>query len=220
MNSPPRPSTSRLRTVRTENDEPASCGWLWRPPPASSTTAFASLIQIAQELFLLHGFAMAGSMPRASSKIPFVGRTQQEHLWISLTHGFLLCNPCVGHLGSRGGFAECGQHLTEEDEAYFDGVDDYFCEKCAAELTAQWEAEAAAYAEAKCKITKPLPKYEPQYEYRCTHEDYENGNKESYTPNSHFCHRRHECTNYEELIKPLDRDRAWDRILIRSPRQD
>ena len=114
--------------------------------------------------------------------------------------------------------AQCGQHLTEEDEAYFDGVDDYFCEKCAAELTAQWEAEAAAYAEAKCKITKPLPKYEPQYEYRCTHEDYENGNKESYTPNSHFCHRRHECTNYEELIKPLDRDRAWDRILYRAVR--
>lgn len=100
--------------------------------------------------------------------------------------------------------AECNQHLREE--AYYDGVESYYCEHCIDKLIESAKTEARSYAEANCKITKPLPKYDPQYEYRCTPEEYEMGARESYTPNAHMCHCRHNCTNYEELMKPLDRD--------------
>lgn len=38
------------------------------------------------------------------------------------------------------------------------------------------------------------------------------GSRESYTPNSHMCHCRHNCTNYDKLIEPLDRDIAVHQV--------
>lgn len=106
--------------------------------------------------------------------------------------------------------AECGEHVAHE--AYLDGVGAYFCESCMNQFIREVEGEAVAYAEGHCKITLPLPRYDPTREYRCTPDEYAVGLRESYTTNAHMCSCRHNCTNYDELIKSLDRDSVRDKI--------
>jgi hypothetical protein len=107
--------------------------------------------------------------------------------------------------------AKCGQVLREE--AYYDDGDGvHYCETCVKELIESLKGEAIAYAKEHCKITDPLEKYDSQYEYRCTPEDYAHGARESYTENAHMCHCRHNCTNYDELIKDLGRDSIAGRV--------
>jgi DNA-directed RNA polymerase subunit RPC12/RpoP len=100
--------------------------------------------------------------------------------------------------------AECNRLFGEEEEAVYWG-DEYRCEDCSEKLVESVEAEVAEFAEQNCKITETLPKYNPAHEFRCTPEEYESGSKESYTHNSHLCYCRHNCTNYDELIKNLDK---------------
>jgi hypothetical protein len=88
----------------------------------------------------------------------------------------------------------------------------YYCERCMAELAKQAETEAREYALEQCRITRPLPQYDPSREYRCTPEEYDAGDRESYTPNAHACYCRHECTNYDELIEGLDQQCELDQI--------
>lgn len=106
--------------------------------------------------------------------------------------------------------AECGANLA--DEAYFDGDGAYYCEPCMDKFVKEVTWEAKEFAEENCRITEPLPRYDPENEYRCTPEEYQMGARESYTPNSHMSHCRHNCTNYDELIAALDRDSVRDRI--------
>lgn len=108
--------------------------------------------------------------------------------------------------------AECGEHLL--GEACYDGISRHFCEPCMERLVELAENEAETYAEENCRITKPLPKYDPRFEYKCSPEAYEAGAKQSYTENSHMCHCRHNCTNYHELLKPLDKNigNVWHRV--------
>lgn len=57
-----------------------------------------------------------------------------------------------------------------------------------------------------CKLTtQSFGKFNPWLESKCTRIEYENGIKESYTPNSFRASFRHNRTNYDELIKDLDR---------------
>ncbi len=123
----------------------------------------------------------------------------------------------VGELDEEGvACAECGARL--EDEAF--PVDaDYYCAECIEELIKDLEEKAIKGAEEKCKITGPLPKYDPKKEFRCTPEDYESGMRESYTPNSYMALCRHKYTNYDELIKNLDRDSLSDEIWYFAVRQ-
>ncbi len=102
-------------------------------------------------------------------------------------------------------------------EAYPDD-DGWYCESCMRERVFTFEAEARTYAEEHCRITKPLPWYNPLDEYRCTPEEYEMGDRESCTPNAHACHCRHNCTNYDELIKPLDRGSVRDQVFYSAIR--
>lgn len=78
--------------------------------------------------------------------------------------------------------------------------------------------QAAIFAEAQCRITRPLPEYDPDEEFRCTPEEYENGDKASKTPNAHPCHCRHNGTNYDDLIRELDRSSATDQVVYRAIR--
>lgn len=100
--------------------------------------------------------------------------------------------------------SQCGAAL--ESVGYFDDSDHhadsikFFCEKCAQQAVDALVAEAEVFARTNCKITSELPPFYCDLEFRCTPEEYENGNRESYTENSHFCGCRHNCTNYEELI--------------------
>ena len=70
----------------------------------------------------------------------------------------------------------------------------------------------ARFAEECCRITRPLPEYQPELEYRCSPEEYRMGERESYSPNAYLCHCRHNCTNYDELVADLGKDSATDHV--------
>lgn len=111
--------------------------------------------------------------------------------------------------------AQCGVLL--EEGCYI--ANEYYCEGCATVLVDEAEVEAREYALQECRITRPLPPYYLELEHRCTPEEYEYGDRESYTLNSHACYCRHRCTNYEELISGLDRDCPLDQILYLAIRE-
>lgn len=100
--------------------------------------------------------------------------------------------------------AECNRVFGEDEEAVF-WEPEYRCEGCSEELAEIIKAEASEFAKANFKITTPLPRYNPAREFRCTPEEYELGLRESYSRNSHLCHCRHKCTNYDGLIENLSK---------------
>jgi hypothetical protein len=80
------------------------------------------------------------------------------------------------------------------------------------EVIKQWEAEAEQYAIENCRITKPLPEYDPKKHHAVSPEEYEAGIRLSHTPSSVMTTARHECTNYDELIRGLDTSSVRDEI--------
>lgn len=102
--------------------------------------------------------------------------------------------------------SECGEPFdSDSGYVYYDGDHSYYCEICACSVAARYAEEAEAYAEEHCKITGPLPEYDPDEEYKCSPEEYEQGLKDSYSPNAYLALCRHRYSNYEALIKPLDK---------------
>ncbi len=117
----------------------------------------------------------------------------------------------------------CAQCNTILEDAYL--VDDRnYCESCAGVLVHAVVTEAEAHAREACKVTAPLPEYDPELEYKCPHEEYENGAGNSYTENSCRACCRHECTNYDELIRmrrpkslePNPTENPWHHLRIHS----
>jgi hypothetical protein len=100
--------------------------------------------------------------------------------------------------------AECARVVADNEDAVFWG-DDYRCTTCSEKLAKIMQEEAEEFAREVCEITASFPKYDSTREFRCTQEQYEEGNRESYTRNSHYCHCRHACTNYDELKSGLER---------------
>src|SRR6266567_2260600 len=76
--------------------------------------------------------------------------------------------------------AKCAKPITHEGYA-FQGNDESYCEACGARFLLETEAEARVFADANCKITRPIN-----------------------TPDADRTHARHEHTNYDELVKALD----------------
>lgn len=93
--------------------------------------------------------------------------------------------------------SECEQPIA--DEAYPDG-EKYLCESCFQEIIDGARQEAEEFAEANCKITHKLRRFDPEKKWACSPEEYQSGAIESYTENSVKAHNRHNCTNYDELI--------------------
>lgn len=93
--------------------------------------------------------------------------------------------------------AECEEPIA--DEPYLDDGK-FLCESCFEGITEAAREEAEEFAEANCKITQKLRRFDPEKEWACSPEDYDVGAKESYTENSVRAHNRHNCTNYDELI--------------------
>jgi hypothetical protein len=110
--------------------------------------------------------------------------------------------------------AECEERL--DNACLCD--DGYYCESCMKALIDELEPEAEAYALENCKITGPIHRFDKSFENRCTREEYEGGSKESYTENSVRCYNRHCRTNYDELIKHLDKDSPQDRVCYHAIR--
>jgi len=110
----------------------------------------------------------------------------------------------------------CKKHIT--GEAY-PIEEEWFCEQCAEACLADIQKEAIAFALEHCRITSPLHQFQEEYEYRCGHEEYELGCKESYTENSVRAFNRHCCTNYDDLIEGLDRFDATDHVFYVAIRE-
>jgi hypothetical protein len=102
---------------------------------------------------------------------------------------------------------------------YDNGDGSYYCDACATAFIKEWEDKAWDYAVEACKITEPLPEYDHSCEYRCTPEEYEAGDRESHSPGSYAAFCRHNCTNYDDLIKPLSRYSAEDRVMYAAIRE-
>ena len=107
---------------------------------------------------------------------------------------------------------DCGQPIADDDFVYWDEPGEYYCEHCIDKLVKRVVKEARAFAKANCKITHPLPEYDEEAEFKCSREDYEAGERESYSPNAYMAHCRHNCTNYDDLIKSFDRDTYSDQL--------
>lgn len=104
-----------------------------------------------------------------------------------------LCNSCKGQL--EPGFAY--EHRS--------GV--VTCRSCWDQsLREAAREEASAFAKASCKITGSLERYDPSGGFAPTPQEYESGSKEAYTANAVRAFNRHNSTNYDELIRDLDRD--------------
>ena len=101
----------------------------------------------------------------------------------------------------------CEIQITAE-AFWVDEFDGSLCEDCVNEYVQDLETDAKAFAKENCRITRELPQYDDENEYRCTPEEYKMGNRESNTPNAYFARCRHECTNYDELIDGLKKESA------------
>jgi hypothetical protein len=92
-------------------------------------------------------------------------------------------------------------------------VDDLpFCSRCACEHVERTRgAELKAWAVEHVRVIGTLHEYDPTERYAPTREEYAAGMREAYTENSVRVHNRHNCTNYDELIRDLNRDDPFDR---------
>jgi hypothetical protein len=99
---------------------------------------------------------------------------------------------------------KCEQCKQSVEELY-PVEEGYFCEDCLNEIINDLEPEADEFALAECKITGKIHLFDGAHEVRCSHEEYEYGDKTSYTENSVAAYNRHSATNYDELIKPFSK---------------
>lgn len=109
-----------------------------------------------------------------------------------------LCDECGGLVVRRTGM---------ETMCYLD--DEKFCEKCADVILKDVIRDAEEFAVSECRITRVPHIYDPSYV------NHELGDR-PYTRNAVDCHNRHNCTNYESLIRGLSRDENVDRIYYQA----
>ncbi len=98
-----------------------------------------------------------------------------------------------------------------EEFGVCDGVDMYLCDSCAQGIYRETLDKANLFAAHECKITCDLPTFDPNDAWACTREEYARGDRESNTENAHRTRCRHCYTNYDDLIRGLDRDSLYDR---------
>ena len=79
--------------------------------------------------------------------------------------------------------------------------------------------DARQYALENCRITSKLPEYDSEVHYAVTPEEFEEGDKESHTPNALLAYARHNCSNYDELIKGLAKMDGADRTYYSAIRK-
>ena len=131
-----------------------------------------------------------------------------------------ICPIPVDEMDLDGDELRCDTCAVDLVETY-DDDGRHYCEQCCSKLESRLEEEAADYALQHCRITRPFERYDATREQRCSRVDYEMGAKESYSPNAYMTRCRHECTNYDSLIRPLSRDsgRVLDDIFYQAIRE-
>ena len=117
----------------------------------------------------------------------------------------------------------CDASIKFEDEcvdSYSQGI---FCAECGETELETARDEAIEFAEQHVKVTRKPHLYDPACRDAPTPEEYEYGYREAYTENSVAAHNRHRCSNYDALIRGLDRYDPFDQIqyyAIRSVVED
>lgn len=107
------------------------------------------------------------------------------------------------------------------DECYAECGGDTMCLGCYEDAADEYESEAPIQTKEALemlKITCEFPLYDESQEYAPTREEFEAGFKEAYTPNAYRCHLRHECTNYDDVIRDLQRGEAIDQTIYKAVR--
>lgn len=121
----------------------------------------------------------------------------------------------------------CGMCECEITDSilYHMPANDVICEKCYDDAVEKEDAEAEAAqpriaeAVAMCRATSDVSPYDKSEEYAPTREQYERGDKTAYTPNAYRAHVRHNCTNYDSIIRDLDRYDWIDRLICDAVRE-
>jgi hypothetical protein len=95
-----------------------------------------------------------------------------------------------------------------------------FCSLCACEHVERTrDAEFKAWAVEHVRVTRTPHEYDPTARHAPTREEYEMGMHEAYTENSVRADNRHNCTNYDDLIRDLNRDDPLDRAKYNAIRR-
>lgn len=110
---------------------------------------------------------------------------------------------------------ECSQIIVSD---YCYTNDQHFCEECAPAIASRLYAEAAAFAFENCEVAERLPLYDESKRDAPTPEEYADGYREAYTENAFRCMYRHRYSNYDELIRNLDKFDFADRIRYQAIR--
>jgi hypothetical protein len=102
--------------------------------------------------------------------------------------------------------------LLEDEACHNQATDEYYCAECA-DLYVKESAEIAReHAIDSCKITRALPAFDTDDQFKPTPDEYAAGDKMSNTPNAYLTICRHHYTNYDQLLSELDRDNTADMI--------
>lgn len=107
--------------------------------------------------------------------------------------------------------ADCRLEIDDAPAHFWVRTGNTYCQDCTDKIAETLRPEAEVHAIANCRITaRPFPEYDGSSEFRPTHEEYASGMREAYSPNSFRAYLWHNCTNYEELIRTLDRKCPFD----------
>lgn len=86
------------------------------------------------------------------------------------------------------------------------------CGRCARETYEEAKKDAADYATANVRVVRDPEPYDPALRFAPTREEYALGQKAAYTPNAYHAQLRHCNTNYEALIRGLERGDPVDEL--------
>lgn len=108
-----------------------------------------------------------------------------------------------------------------ETECYSEGSGLVMCMRCYSDEERRIEEAHPCIPDvvAMCCITKDFPEYDRSCEFRPTPDEYKIGDREAYTPNAYVCGCRHNCTNYNELIRALVKFDAADEVVYNAIRE-
>ncbi len=116
--------------------------------------------------------------------------------------------------------ARCGKPLCRNchPEDGWNTVDaELYCDDCTRVIIAENRDLIAEYV-AAVAITGRIHWHDPAHRFAPTPEAYAAGDREAYTENSVRAFNRHERTNYDDIVRDLDRDDALDRAIYEAVR--
>lgn len=155
---------------------------------------------------------MAGRMDDSNQQTP--QRDLQEFLQEcdGRPEGSTSCDCDIRWECTECGFIGCPECIYEVEET-IDGA--AHCSACSEKIVAENEDVIEEYV-AQLKITGEVAQYDPAHHWAPTPDEYAAGFKEAYTENSVGAFNQHCRTNYDDLIRNLDRGDAFHRAVYEA----